>query len=251
MSAHSLADIDAANSVGLEHLEVQIWLLTLDPVHPVDEHALLCAGLINLHEITKADQYRNQQARAQFIAGRSLARYALAQRANVSPHRIAFLLDANGKPYASDLAWHFNLSHSAHLIACAVAASPVGIDVEHRQRHIEHLSIAQHYFSSTEYGWLSGKQQHDSSRFLALWTLKEAYLKALGIGISSGLAAMSWQIRSAKLFRVDSPLSQQTWYCRLLQAIPDYWLSLCCQEPITRCQIKRMNLIGLTQNCDG
>ena len=242
MSVHSLADIDAAGSVGLAHDEVQIFLLTLDSSLLVDEHALLSAGLIDQHELARAVQYRNQQARAQFIAGRSLARYALAQRTNVSPHRIALKSDANGKPYASDLAWHFNLTHSAHLIACAVANSPVGIDVEHRQRHIEHLSIAQHYFSAAEYAWLCSKRQHDSSRFLALWTLKEAYLKALGIGISHGLAAMSWQISSAKLFRVDSPLSQQTWYCRLLQASPDYWLSLCCQEQITRVQIKRMSL---------
>ncbi|XP_058113748.1 uncharacterized protein LOC131256737 isoform X4 [Magnolia sinica] len=87
-------------------------------------------------------------------------------------------------------ALHFNLSHTSSLIACGVAVDvPIGIDVEEKQRKLRNniLSFARRYFSRHEVDYLQAFSDPEIQRqeFIKLWTLKEAYVKALGRGFSA------------------------------------------------------------------
>jgi phosphopantetheinyl transferase len=83
-----------------------------------------------------------------------------------------------------------SLSHSGDIVVCAVAESAVGVDVEVASpRDIE--AVAERYFTPAENRWLAGA---DPQRFRMLWVLKEAYLKALGVGISGGLESLECRI---------------------------------------------------------
>ncbi|KAI8563002.1 hypothetical protein RHMOL_Rhmol03G0080100 [Rhododendron molle] len=115
----------------------------------------------------------------------------------VSPRSLKFTKNTYGKP---EVEWqqsedshppllHFNLSHTSSLIACGVAIdSPIGIDVEEKQRTIKNdiLSFARRYFSHEEVDFLAAVPNAEVQRqeFIKLWTLKEAYVKALGRGFS-------------------------------------------------------------------
>ncbi|KAI3732863.1 hypothetical protein L1987_64073 [Smallanthus sonchifolius] len=115
----------------------------------------------------------------------------------VSPRSLVFRKNAHGKP---EVIWeqsddwhppplHFNLSHTSSLIACGViVGSPIGIDVEEKQRTLKSniLSFAKRYFSCEEVEVLSAISDPEVQRheFIKLWTLKEAYVKALGTGFS-------------------------------------------------------------------
>ncbi|KAI9154642.1 hypothetical protein LWI28_029257 [Acer negundo] len=84
---------------------------------------------------------------------------------------------------------HFNISHTSSLVACGVTVDvPVGIDVEEKQRRIKNniLAFAKRYFSPEEVKILSAISDPDlqHQEFIKLWTLKEAYVKALGINAS-------------------------------------------------------------------
>lgn len=85
---------------------------------------------------------------------------------------------------------HFNISHTSSMIACGVTVNvPIGIDLEEKQRRIKNniISFAQRYFSPYEVKLLTAisdpEVQHEE--FMKLWTLKEAYVKALGKGFSA------------------------------------------------------------------
>ncbi|KAI5560834.1 hypothetical protein BDE02_16G074000 [Populus trichocarpa] len=85
---------------------------------------------------------------------------------------------------------HFNISHTSSLIACGVTVnSPIGIDVEEKQRKIKNniLAFARRYFSLYEVEHLSAISDSEVQRqeFVKLWILKEAYVKALGRGFSA------------------------------------------------------------------
>lgn len=122
--------------------------------------------------------------RAQFLAGRYLARRCLAAHAGgtwqdyqlSAPEDAApTLLAAPAAVTLGDL--HFSLSHSSDYLACAVAPHPIGIDVEDstRQRDVEALNGWIH-----EAGALSDAAGQGLAWFYAQWTLKEAWLKQLG-----------------------------------------------------------------------
>ncbi len=94
-------------------------------------------------------------------------------------------LAAQGKPVLPADCPHFNLSHSDDLALLAVSASgPVGIDLEQIRPDLEWMPLARRYFHLDEWQALTGlppNQQREA--FFAVWVRKEAWLKALGVGL--------------------------------------------------------------------
>ena len=79
----------------------------------------------------------------------------------------------------------FSLSHTAGLVACAVAHFPVGIDTESRDRKQKRGHMAQTVLAPGELALLTTYPfDRQPEIFLRLWTLREAYVKATGQGIS-------------------------------------------------------------------
>ncbi|KAF9680865.1 hypothetical protein SADUNF_Sadunf06G0166100 [Salix dunnii] len=116
----------------------------------------------------------------------------------VDPRSLKFKRNVHGKP---ELEWesdgcqcpsplHFNMSHTTSLIACGMTVnSSIGIDIEEKQRKIKNniLAFSRRYFSLHEVEHLSAISDSEVQRqeFVKLWTLKEAYVKALGRGFSA------------------------------------------------------------------
>lgn len=126
----------------------------------------------------------------------------------VSPRSLKFRKNIHGKPEVEWLQsddWyppqlHFNISHTASLVACGVTMDyPIGIDVEEKQRKLKHniSSFARRFFSRQEVQLLNSISDPELQRqeFIKLWTLKEAYVKALGMGFS-GVPFKTFTIRS-------------------------------------------------------
>jgi 4'-phosphopantetheinyl transferase len=136
--------------------------------------------------------------RHQYLITRALLRSVLSLYADsVPPSSWQFEKNAYGKPtvrYPTGLSLSFNLSHTEQMVVLAVSGEgAVGVDVERTQRKSEVLDIADHYFSPRELRQLRALPQalrHD--RFFDLWTLKEAYIKACGMGLSIPLDHFSY-----------------------------------------------------------
>ncbi|KAL9236229.1 hypothetical protein vseg_010927 [Gypsophila vaccaria] len=133
------------------------------------------------------------------LLARALVRTTLARyHTNVDPRSLQFKKNANGKP---EVDWqhtpgctppslHFNISHTSSLIACGISSySPIGIDLEEKTRTIKNnvMSFARRFFCLSEVEHLAKITDPEIQRleFLKLWTLKEAYVKALGKGFSA------------------------------------------------------------------
>ncbi|XP_025822566.1 uncharacterized protein LOC112898455 isoform X2 [Panicum hallii] len=115
----------------------------------------------------------------------------------VDPGSFEFKKNKFGKPeilWQSDdskMEWplHFNISHTSSLIACGITMdTPIGIDIEEKKRKTAKniLSLARRYFTPSEVDYLAKIPDPDAQQkeFIKLWTLKEAYVKALGRGFS-------------------------------------------------------------------
>lgn len=136
-------------------------------------------------------------ARRQFLLGRAMLRCALARRMNREPGELRFQRREDGKPELVSPAggWRFNLSHSRHWVVLAVGqADEIGVDVEHHRRRNDIDGIAARFFSAEEYRELAKLPVAERrQRFFELWTLKEAYVKALGRGIATALAGTRFE----------------------------------------------------------
>jgi 4'-phosphopantetheinyl transferase len=98
-----------------------------------------------------------------------------------------------------DTRLHFNLAHSAGLVVCAVAWNrEVGVDVEDLARRPVDWNVVPRYCAPHEIADIGSQNGQWHDRFLRYWTLKEAYLKARGLGISVPLEQISFQIEGER-----------------------------------------------------
>jgi len=122
----------------------------------------------------------------------------------------SFAANAHGKPFVrspvSDTDLRFNLAHSEVLVACAVCrGAEIGIDAESPGRRSDALDLAARYFSDSEVRSLEAlgdDQRH--ARFLELWTLKEAYVNAMGVGLSHPLNTVVFDLSRPSSIRCDA-----------------------------------------------
>jgi 4'-phosphopantetheinyl transferase len=118
--------------------------------------------------------------------------------AGVAPNELSFHIGEHGRPEIAGpsraLALRFNLSHTRGLVACGVACGhDIGVDVERIDREVALLGVARHVFSERENaGLLSLSGSAQRLRFFELWTLKEAYVKAIGKGLAAPLKSISF-----------------------------------------------------------
>lgn len=148
-------------------------------------------GLLSRDEIARLERLAFARDKRLVGAARILLRLALAHYLECWPQDIVLSLGVHGKPYVRSLRrLDFSVSHCDGCVVVAIAREAmVGVDVESLVKaQPEYEATAQRYFSTAEYDWVRlAEPTQGPTRFLELWTLKEAYLKAIGRGLSKGL----------------------------------------------------------------
>ena len=153
-------------------------------------------ALLNARELTRADRFFRERDRRRFAISRYAVRTILSTYLDCDSRAIAFEYGEHGKPAIDGSPVEFNLTHSEDLAYFAVARRPVGIDLEYAKDRAP-LDVAERYFAPDEHRQiLELPSDRDRTRaFFLAWTRKEAYLKACGAGLSSGLAEVSVTLR--------------------------------------------------------
>lgn len=186
-----------------------IYLLHSADISPQSTAAQKAHTWLSYTERERMSRFKIPRAQHTYLLGRALLRGLLSQHCNTPPERLQFALADGGKPYlqGDTSGIHFNLSHSGQWLALAVSThSPVGVDIEHPQKPRDFISIARHYFHRKEYHALKtlhGQALQDA--FYKLWTLKEAFFKARGTGISEGLARIRFDDNNASITAIIDP----------------------------------------------
>lgn len=182
--------------------------------------------LLNAEENKRQKQFYFKKHRRQYLVSHALVRCVLSfYVAEVLPQQWRFIYNKYGKPfidsYLTKMPLQFNLSHSDELIVLAVTLNhDIGVDVEYVHRGRKTIELAQSYFSPIEIEHLRHlSKENQRERFYELWTLKEAYLKACGMGLSIPLNYFSYlfsnQGKISILFepdRDDQPEKWQFWH---------------------------------------
>jgi 4'-phosphopantetheinyl transferase len=179
---------------------IHIFLGSLDDVDIPDTRRT-CTELLCHEERQQAERFTSDRRRREYVLAHGLVRAALSCFApEVAPAAWRFARNRYGRPFISTQhsagALHFSLSHTDGFVACAVSSCDrIGIDVEAIDRPVTHLEIAGRFFSSAELTCLmSMPPAHQKDRFFDIWTLKEAYVKARGMGLQLPLDKFSMHV---------------------------------------------------------
>jgi 4'-phosphopantetheinyl transferase len=204
-------------SIPIPHLpigpdEVHVWHLH---AAQVAEPGLMrrFEALLSDEEAERRERYVHERTRHEYLLARGLARTVLASYTGLAPPALRFTADAFGKPIlqapVGEQHLHFNLSHSHGVITCAAALErQVGVDVEDAGRRLECLDLAERYFAAAEFAHLrrlNGDERQ--AAFFAIWTLKEAFVKAIGQGLSFPLDSFAFELDRDRVVRFHPPAS--------------------------------------------
>jgi 4'-phosphopantetheinyl transferase len=184
-----------------------LYLWYADPANVLSEAAAeACAKLLSKDERARWQNLRSEPHRREYLTTRALVRIALSQYHPLAPEAWCFKLNPYGKPTADPTCgFLFNLSNSPGLVVCLIAkGAEVGVDTEPYERAERIAEVASEVFSPSELAQLQalrGSERLD--RALSLWTLKEAYIKARGTGMSSSLREVSFLFGGAEGIRLE------------------------------------------------
>ncbi len=185
--------------------DVDLWLIDLNR-DPAETELLF--ELLTDDEKTRANKYVFAKDRQHFVACRATLRKILSGYLGISPEEIEFSVRHYGKPYLSgvDRDLRFNVSHSNGTAVIAVTMNrEVGVDIEFVDPNFDVFSVASSAFSTEEVSRLrSLPLTQQAAAFFTGWTRKEAFLKAMGDGLSS-----SDELQNAISFISDEDASYQ------------------------------------------
>ena len=174
----------AVSAVGnLEEKEVHVWCADLEPA--ADQLAALQEKITAI-EVERANRFRFWRHKRRYIAGRGILRLLLGRYLNLHPPDVVIAYSEYGKPILPTNKIQFNLSHSKRtaLFAFCLMAG-VGVDLEKIRPVSDAEGIAARFFSTGEYARFQAlPKEKRNEAFFACWTRKEAFIKALGEGLS-------------------------------------------------------------------
>jgi 4'-phosphopantetheinyl transferase len=199
-------------------------------------------ALLDAREIERAGGFRFPEDRARFVAGRGLLRHGLRRYAPQIPATVEIAYSNLGRPFipAEYDAPRFSISHTRDLVTLAFAdVAQVGVDVEFMQAPVDLLDLAERILSEEDFRTFQAFPQVERQlAFFRAWTRKEAYLKARGEGIGTGLqdVSVSFAAEAASPVSDRRDASSASWRLHTLPVPPDYMSCVACDEaarPVT------------------
>jgi 4'-phosphopantetheinyl transferase len=234
----------APASVRLAEDEAHVWCASLEQAPPQLKAFL---DLLAPDERERAERFHFEKDRHHFIVARGVLRDILSRYLDCSPASVRFSFNVYGKPVLAGEYEHaglrFNLSHSQGVALYALTrAGEVGVDIEFLRDDFASLEIAERYFSRTEVALLRTlRPELRTNGFFNCWTRKEAYIKALGEGLSHPLDRFAVSLAPGEPARFlsidDDPQALTRWSLVELHPARGYAAALVLDgiKPALRC----------------
>ncbi len=176
--------------------EVQVWSADLPALSPAEDR---WRKVLSADELTRAARFHFDRDRQHYTATRALLRIILGSFLGDDPASLAFRYSDKGKPSlaAAGNGVEFNVSHSGTIALLAFARGRLlGVDVEKIREDFDASALAERFFSENEQQQLSAIAQEEKfNGFFRCWTRKEAYIKAIGTGLSLPLDQFDVSLR--------------------------------------------------------
>ena len=202
---------------------VHVWRASLDlPTAKIKQ----LATLLSTDETARADRFHFLEHKRRFIVARGILRQLLGNYLKISPNKIEFEYSDRGKPSLAasigNSSLQFNVSHSLEYALYGFTNNHlIGVDLEFLREMRDAAELAKSIFTNREFQLIANLTYEEQQRvFFQFWTAKEAYLKAIGTGLSDSLSDIEItfdRVKSPKLLAIkgdiDAGTSWSLYFC--------------------------------------
>ncbi|HTW63527.1 MAG TPA: 4'-phosphopantetheinyl transferase superfamily protein [Bryobacteraceae bacterium] len=207
--------------------EVQLWAARLEAS---DDTLGRISAWLSSDETDRAARFRFEKHRRAFVLGRGVLRALAANYLQIDPAEVRFIYGPKGKPTlaGSGCPLRFNVSNSGDVAVYGFTLDcEIGVDVEHRRRPVEIENIARRFFAPGEVAELMSLPEDDRHQgFFNCWTRKEAYIKAVGDGLSVPLDSFEVTLEpgaAPRMVRLEgSTAAAEHWTLHAFTPGPEY-----------------------------
>ncbi len=224
----------------IEPDHVHLWLTFPDEIQ---DTCLLeqYVAMLSPQERVQLARFHFARDRHRYLLTRACIRTVLSKYAAIEPARWEFVSSAHGRPGIANHGENieslsFNISHTAGLILVGVTRrNELGVDVESLSARAAPVDIARSYFAPTECEMLQATPLSSrADMFLRLWTLKESYVKARGLGLAMPLDQFSFRIgsNSELEFTTDPSMDDlaERWHFMQFRIRTDFVAAVCARR---------------------
>jgi len=221
---------------------LNVYFLKLDFNINADD-LLMLEKTISAQRVEYAKQYHQRKDYIRSLLSSVLLYYALNKN-GIEKKDIIIEKSPRGKPFLINFKnIDFNITHSGDWVACAIDSNDIGIDIE-QIKDID-LTDYKEILTSEETDYINGKLEN----FYQIWTLKESFLKALGLGVYKPLSSFKIQPYDkhyARVFQDDN--CQKQWYFYNFNLDEQHSCSICSQSEISEKQFNFLEYKSFYQN---
>lgn len=214
--------------------EVSLYLLDLPSLLPYRVQFL---ETLSPDEHLRMQRFYTPVLQDHFLLTRGVLREILGRHLGREASRLCFEYSDLGKPCIQDTALHFNLAHSGEACLLALTLNDnIGVDIEKISRKINVLQIAKRFFTAREYAALQASPVAPQL-FYHIWTQKEAFLKAIGEGLSFGLDRFEVSVvfECAQVFDIQAPqYAKVCWDTMAFALSHDYYFAVTKENKISQ-----------------
>lgn len=182
-----------------------IWTLALTSEEALPRGLISdCRVLLSVDERARADRFMFGRDRNRYVVAHALCRLMLSKFGDEDPADWVFTKEEKGRPFIdpamNSAGLDFNISHTQAMVGCALSKTGrIGFDLEPKERQANLEALAEKQFSTLEQRQFnSATQSMKAHKFFEFWTLKEAYIKLTGNGLSEGLANFSFDLSGVR-----------------------------------------------------
>ena len=231
--------VQAPDSLSLQAGQVDVWRICLEQDGEILDRF---RRTLSPEELDRAGRFRFERLQRHFVLSRGFLRYVLGRYLAVEPSSLRFAYNDYGKPsLAGEESLQFNMSHSHEIGLVAVTRGvAVGVDVEHIRADFASEDIATRFFSALEVETFSSLPSEERvAAFFRCWSRKEAYIKAIGKGLSQPLDGFDVTLAPfdpAKLLRAGEEDKLQ-WTLSDLDVGTDYASALAVEGTISELRL--------------
>jgi len=205
--------------------------------------------LLSNEEKTNAHSFFYKKDEERYILARGMLRKLLSNYLEISCEQINFGYNKYGRPYLlNSNAVQFNVSHSKDIVLFGIAKHYlIGVDLECIDKNLEFDAISERFFHKNEHDILRKFDMPKKREvFFNFWVIKEAFAKAIGLGLNYNIANIEVSLTEENKYRIavlhDPNETLLNWSLFSLDIKPDYALAIAIKGPSPTILINKIEL---------
>lgn len=211
---------------------IRVFYSTIENISSLDFENFI--ELVSFSRKEKINSFKKRNDSLRSLLGACLVRYAFCNHYRIQNQTLSFAIGQFGKPVCETIPdAHFSLSHAGKYVLVVLDSHEIGVDIEKINKL--DLSIVSNFFSESEVDWLYSKNYNERIRsFFKLWTIKESYIKYLGLGLYKSLNSFEVVINGQIVSIRDSTEQTSNIDITEINIDKNYFANMCHKKGISK-----------------